>query len=86
MNKTQLVDAIAQQAGISKVRAKRGLEAFISITIDTLNEGDKVSLTGFGTFVVTKQPPRTGRNFKTGAIIDIAAKSVIKFRSAFDPQ
>jgi DNA-binding protein HU-beta len=86
MNKTQLVDAIAQQAGISKVRAKRGLEAFISITIDTLKEGDKVALAGFGTFVVTKQPPRTGRNFKTGAIIDIAAKSVVKFRSAIEPE
>jgi DNA-binding protein HU-beta len=86
MNKSQLVDAIAQQAGISKVNAKRSLEAFISITTGTLKQGDKVALAGFGTFVVTKQPPRTGRNFKTGATIEIAAKSVVRFRSAFDLQ
>jgi DNA-binding protein HU-beta len=86
MNKTQLVDAIAIKTGISKVDAKRSLDAFISIATDTLKHGDKVALAGFGTFVVSKQPPRTGRNFKTGAIIEIAAKYVVKFRSAFEPK
>jgi DNA-binding protein HU-beta len=86
MNKTQLVDAAAQLAGISKVDAKRGLEAFISIIKDTLKQGDKVTLAGFGTFIVTKQPLRVGRNFKTGKSIEIAPKSIVKFRSAIEPE
>jgi nucleoid DNA-binding protein len=86
MNKTQLVDAVAQRAEIPKVTAKKSVEAFISAIKDALAQGDKVSLAGFGTFVLTKQPPRTGRNFKTGAVIEIAAKSVVKFRSSIESE
>jgi DNA-binding protein HU-beta len=86
MNKTQLVDAVAQRAGISKVTAKQILDASISITKEALKNGDKLTLTGFGTFVVSKQPARVGRNFKTGAAIDIAPKSVVKFRSAIETE
>lgn len=84
MNKAQLVDAIAKETGTSKVNAKRCLDAFMAIVSDTLKKGDKVTLTGFGSFVVTKQPARTGRNFKTGAPVEIPAKSVVKFRSGID--
>lgn len=80
MNKTQLVDAIAAEAGLSKVQAKKALEAFINVTGSTLKAGDKIALVGFGSFGVTEKPARTGRNPRTGAAIKIAAKKVVKFK------
>lgn len=81
MNKSQLVDAIAAEAGLSKVQAKKALEAFVSVTGKTLKAGDKIALVGFGSFSVTKKPARTGRNPRTGAAIKIAAKKVVKFKA-----
>lgn len=81
MNKTQLVDAIAAEAGLSKAQAKQALEAFIEITGKTLKAGDKIALVGFGSFGVTEKPARTGRNPRTGATIKIAAKKVVKFKA-----
>lgn len=81
MNKSQLVDAIAAQAGLTKVQAKKALEAFIDVTGKTLKAGDKIALVGFGSFSVTKKPARTGRNPRTGAAIKIAAKKVVKFKA-----
>lgn len=81
MNKSQLVDAIAAQAGLSKVQAKKALEAFMQVTAKTLKSGDKISLVGFGSFSVTKKPARTGRNPRTGEAIKIAAKKVVKFKA-----
>lgn len=81
MNKSQLVDAIAKEAAISKVEAKKSLDAFIKVVGDTLKQGDKVVLVGFGSFSVAKKPGRTGRNPRTGASIKIAAKNVAKFKA-----
>ncbi|MCL2561769.1 MAG: HU family DNA-binding protein [Rikenellaceae bacterium] len=80
MNKAQLVTAMAEQAGITKVDAKKALDAFIKVTGKALAEGDKLSLVGFGSFSVAKKPARMGRNPRTGAAIKIAPKHVAKFR------
>lgn len=74
MNKTQLVDAIAKKASITKVDAKKALDAFINVTGEALKAGDKIALIGFGSFAVAKKPGRTGRNPRTGAAIKIARK------------
>ncbi len=81
MNKTQLIDAMAAGAGLSKVDAKKALESFISATGDALTQGDKVALVGFGSFSVSERNARTGRNPQTGATINIAAKKVIRFKA-----
>ena len=81
MNKPQLVDAIAKKASITKVDAKKALDAFINVTGETLKAGDKIALIGFGSFAVAKKPGRTGRNPRTGASIKIAAKNVVKFKA-----
>ena len=81
MNKTQLVDAIAKKASITKVDAKKALDAFINVTGEALKAGDKIALIGFGSFAVAKKPGRTGRNPRTGASIKIAAKTVVKFKA-----
>ena len=81
MNKTQLVDAIAKKASITKVDAKKALDAFINVTGEALKAGDKNALIGFGSFAVAKKPGRTGRNPRTGASIKIAAKNVVKFKA-----
>ena len=80
MNKTQLVDAIAKKASITKVDAKKALDAFINVTGEALKAGDKIALIGFGSFAVAKKPGRTGRNPRAGASIKIAAKNVVKFK------
>ena len=81
MNKTQLVYAIAKKASITKVDAKKALDAFINVTGEALKAGDKIALIGFGSFAVAKKPGRTGRNPRTGAAIKIAAKNVVKFKA-----
>lgn len=81
MNKTQLIEAMASGAGLSKADAKRALESFIGATSDALKKGDKVSLVGFGSFGVSERSARTGRNPQTGATIQIAAKKVVKFKA-----
>ena len=81
MNKTQLVDAIAKKASITKVDAKKALDAFINVTGEALKAGDKIAQIGFGSFAVAKKPGRTGRNPRTGASIKIAAKNVVKFKA-----
>ena len=68
MNKSQLVDAIARNAKITKVDAKKALDAFIEVTGETLRSGDKIVLVGFGSFSVAKKPERTGRNPRTGRL------------------
>ena len=80
MNKSELIDHIAQQADISKAAASRALEAAIDAITDTLKKGDSVSLVGFGTFVATEREARTGRNPRTGVAIKIVKAKVPKFR------
>ncbi len=81
MNKSQLVDAIAAEAKITKVDAKKALEAFVKVTGQTLKAGERIALVGFGSFSVSAKPARTGRNPRTGATINIAAKKVVKFKA-----
>lgn len=81
MNKSELIDAIAAKAGLKKADAKNALEAFMAATAETLKEGGKVSLVGFGTFSVSERGERQGRNPKTGATMTIPAKKVVKFKA-----
>ncbi|AUR52016.1 HU family DNA-binding protein [Aquella oligotrophica] len=79
MNKGELIDAIAAQADISKVKAGEALDAFMESITATLKAGDKVTLVGFGTFSVAERAARTGRNPKTGEELKIAASKAPKF-------
>jgi len=81
MNKSELIDAMASDAGISKAAAKKALESFTENVTAALKKGDKVSLVGWGTFSVSKRAARTGRNPQTGDTIQIAAKNVAKFKA-----
>ena len=81
MNKTELVEKIAAGAGISKVDAKKALEAAVVAVKDALVAGDKVALVGFGTFSVSERPAREGITPATKAKIKIAAKKIAKFKA-----
>ena len=81
MNKTQLVEKIAESADLSKASAGRALDAFTDAVRDTLQSGDDVALVGFGTFSVRTRAARTGRNPKTGEEIQIAEAKVPSFRA-----
>lgn len=80
MNKTDLANAMAAAAGLSKVDSKKALDAALDAISEALRSGDKVALLGFGTFSVSERPARTGVNPATGDKIEIAAKKVIKFK------
>ena len=80
MNKTELIEHIANNADISKAAAARALASTIDAVKKTLKKGGTVSLVGFGTFAVGKRAARTGRNPRTGAAINIKAAKVPKFR------
>ena len=80
MNKAQLIDAIAEKAGLSKADSKKALEAFVATVGESLKSGDKVALVGFGSFSISERSARSGRNPQTGKIIQIPAKKVVKFR------
>ncbi len=80
MNKSELIDAMAAKAGLTKVQAKEALEAFMSTTSETLKKGDKVSLIGFGTFEVRERAARTGYNPSAKKSVKIPAKNVVKFK------
>jgi len=80
MNKAQLIDAVAAKAGLTKVDAKKAIDAFIGVTAGALKKGDRLALVGFGSFSVMKRSARTGRNPRTGATIKIAAKKVVRFK------
>lgn len=80
-NKSDLIEAIAKTADISKAAAGRALDATIESIKKSLKKGELVSLVGFGTFYVGKRAARTGRNPRTGAAIKIKAAKVPKFRA-----
>tara|TARA_B100000768_G_scaffold65737_1_gene63155 strand:- start:211 stop:483 length:273 start_codon:yes stop_codon:yes gene_type:complete len=84
MNKAELIDAVAAESGLSKADARRSLEAFVSITKEVLNKGDKVNLIGFGSFSTSERTERKGRNPRTGVEIQIKAKKVVKFKPGAD--
>jgi DNA-binding protein HU-beta len=81
MNKSELIDAMAAKANLSKVDTKAALEAFMDVTESTLAAGDRLALIGFGTFSVSNRPARKGRNPQTGKVIQIEAKKVVKFKA-----
>ena len=81
MNKSQLIDKIADGADISKAAAGRALDAFIDAVGEALKEGDQAALVGFGTFAVRERAARSGRNPQTGATIEIAAGKVPAFKA-----
>jgi DNA-binding protein HU-beta len=81
MNKTELIDAIAENSGISKADAKRALDATTTSITSTLVAGDSVTLTGFGSFMVRDRAARTGRNPKTGEATQIAASKNPAFKA-----
>lgn len=81
MNKGDLIDKMASDAGITKAAAGSALNAFMDAVKSSVSKGDKVTLVGFGTFSVSKRSARTGRNPQTGKEIKIAAKNVAKFKA-----
>jgi len=81
MNKTELIAKIAETAGISKVDAKKALEATIESVKGALKAGEKVAVPGIATLSVAVRPARKGKNPATGAVINIPAKKVIKFKA-----
>lgn len=80
MNKSDLIDAIAVSADLSKAAAGRALEGALAAVKTALQDGDMVTLVGFGSFYVGKRAARTGRNPRTGAAIKIKAARIPKFR------
>ncbi len=79
MNKSELVEATAKAADISKAAAERALAAMIDAVVKAVAKGDTVTLVGFGTFKSAKRAARTGKNPKTGEPLKIAATTVPKF-------
>ena len=80
MNKTELIDAIVEASGLSKVDAKKAVEAFFTSVETALKKGDKVSIVGFGSWSVADKEARDARNPRTGEIIKVPAKKVVKFK------
>lgn len=81
MNKTELISAMSEKAEISKKDAEKALIAFTNVVADVLVDGDKVAITGFGTFEVVERAERQGRNPATGETITIAASKSPKFKA-----
>ncbi|MBO7476898.1 MAG: HU family DNA-binding protein [Salinivirgaceae bacterium] len=81
MNKQELVAAMAEKAGLTKADSEKALNAFTAAVADALSAGQSVQLVGFGTFAVSERSARTGKNPRTGAKLQIAAKKVAKFKA-----
>jgi DNA-binding protein HU-beta len=86
MNKSDLIDAMASDAGVTKAAAKKALESFLGNVQGSLKNGNRVSLVGFGSWSVSKRAAREGRNPQTGKTIKIAAKKVVKFKAGSELQ
>ena len=80
MNKGDLINKVAEEANLTKAQATEALACVINCIGDSLKDGDKVSLVGFGTFSTSDRAARTGRNPKTGEAIQISARTVVKFK------
>ena len=81
MNKSELIDALADKAGISKVAAGNALNAFLASVTEALQDGEPVALVGFGTFAVKERAARTGLNPRTKEPIKIAASKAPSFKA-----
>ena len=82
MNKVELISAMAEKAGMTKVDARKALDAMLDVTKEELKKDGKLALVGFGTLAVAKRPARQGRNPRTGKAIKIAAKNIVKYKAA----
>lgn len=82
MNKVELIDAVAENAGMTKVDARKAIDAMMGAVKGELKKGGKIALVGLGTMSVIQRPARQGRNPRTGKNIKIAAKKVVKFKAA----
>lgn len=80
MNKAELIEAMASEAGLTKADTRKALDAFINTTTGALKKGDRISLIGFGSFSISERAARKGRNPRTGAEIQIKAKNVVRFK------
>jgi DNA-binding protein HU-beta len=80
MNKTEFVNAVAEKAGLSKIDAKKAIEAFIDTVTEGLAAGDRIAIVGFGTFSVADKAARKGINPKTQQTIEIPARKTAKFK------
>ena len=80
MNTPPFVEAIALDAHLTKVEARKAVDAMIRVTVQSLREGERLTLTGLGTFSVQQKAERVGRNPRTGAAVKIPPRKVIKFR------
>ena len=81
MNKSELIDAVAEGADISKAAATRAVDAMVDAITGALKKGEQVSLVGFGTFLVRERAARSGRNPRTGETINIAATKIPTFKA-----
>ena len=81
MNKTELINAIAEKAGLSKADSKKALDAFIETVGEEMKKGGKIALVGFGTYSVSEKAARKGINPRTKETINIPAKKVVKFKA-----
>ena len=81
MNKTEFINAVAEKSGLSKVDAKKAVEAFVETVSSELKEGGKVALLGFGSFSVSEKSARKGVNPKTKQPIEIPARKSVKFKA-----
>lgn len=84
MNKAQLVEAIALDANISKIDARKAVDAIIRVTVQSLREGERLTLTGLGTFSVQQKAARVGRNPRTVAAVKIPPRKAVKFRPTIE--
>ncbi len=82
MNKVELISAVAEKAGMTKVDARKAIDAMMDVAKGELKNDGKIALVGFGTISVATRPERQGRNPRTGKKIKIAAKKVVKFKPA----
>jgi DNA-binding protein HU-beta len=80
--KAELIDAVADAAGVSKADAERTLGAFFDHVVEATKKGEKVAWPGFGSFSTTKRSARTGRNPQTGAPVQIKASTAMKFSAS----
>jgi DNA-binding protein HU-beta len=78
----QVIGAVAERAGLDKTTTERVLDGFVQTVQQELAAGNEVRFKGFGKFVTSKRPARTGRNPRTGATVDVPEKTIVKFKPA----
>ena len=84
MNKSQLINVVAEQTNLTKNDVKKAVDAFFAIAEEKLQQGDKVVISGFGVFSVAQVSERVGRNSRTGEQVRIPSRRCVRFRSSMD--